>query len=93
MIFVKKRQLRWFCRISRSSGLAKTILQGTVQGKRKKVDRKRGRKTILRSGQGWNLLAQLFWCQLVKQFGCDGYLKLSLNFNGKLVLNAPEVQI
>ena len=27
---VKKRKLRWFGHVSRSSGLAKTILQGTV---------------------------------------------------------------
>ena len=32
---VKKRKLKWFGHVSRSSGLAKTILQGTVQGGRK----------------------------------------------------------
>ena len=31
---VKKRKLRWFGHVSRSSGLAKTILQGTVKRKR-----------------------------------------------------------
>ena len=31
--------LRWFGHVSRSSGLAKTILQGTVKGKRKKKKR------------------------------------------------------
>ena len=31
---VKKRKLKWYGHIVRSSGLAKTILQGTVQGKR-----------------------------------------------------------
>ena len=36
LIMVKKRELRWFCHVSRSSGLAKTILQGTVNGKKKK---------------------------------------------------------
>ena len=29
---VKKRKLKWYGHISRSSGLAKTILQGTVTG-------------------------------------------------------------
>ena len=29
---VKKRKLKWFGHVSRSAGLAKTILQGTVQG-------------------------------------------------------------
>ena len=36
LILVKKRKLRWFGHVSRSSGLAKTILHGTVKGKRKK---------------------------------------------------------
>ena len=36
LTLVKKRKLRWFGHVSRSSGLAKTILQGTVKGKRKK---------------------------------------------------------
>ena len=29
---VKKRKLKWYGHVSRSSGLAKTILQGTVRG-------------------------------------------------------------
>ena len=29
---VKRRKLQWYGRVSRSSGLAKTILQGTVRG-------------------------------------------------------------
>ena len=29
-----------------------------MQGKKEKIDRKRDGKTILRSGQGWTLLAQ-----------------------------------
>ena len=55
---VKKRKLRWFGHVSRS-GLAKTILQGTVNGEKKEADRRRGGKTISKSGQGWTLLAQL----------------------------------
>ena len=34
LTLVKKRKLRWFGHVSRSSGLAKTILQGTVKRKR-----------------------------------------------------------
>ena len=58
---VKKRsKLRWFGHVSRSSGLAKTILQGTIQGKRKKeADRRRGGRIISKSGQEWTLPAQL----------------------------------
>ena len=33
---VKKSKLKWFGHVSRSSGLAKTILQGTVQGGRRR---------------------------------------------------------
>ena len=36
LTLVKKRKLRWFGHVSRSRGLAKTILQGTVKGKRKR---------------------------------------------------------
>ena len=33
---VKRCKLKWYGHVSRSSGLAKTILQGTVQGGRKR---------------------------------------------------------
>ena len=36
LTLVKKRMLRWFGHVSRSSGLAKTVLQGTVKGKRER---------------------------------------------------------
>ena len=38
---VKKWKLRWFGHVLRSSGLAKTILQGTVKGQRKRGRRKK----------------------------------------------------
>ena len=60
LTLVKKRKLKWFGHISRSSGLAKTILKGTMKGKRKQgADKRRGRKTISKSGQEWTLRAQL----------------------------------
>ena len=34
LTMVKKQKLRWYGHISRSSGMAKTILQGTVKGTR-----------------------------------------------------------
>ena len=58
LALVKKRELRWFDHISRPSGLAKTIQQGTVKGKEEMVDRRSG-KTLMRSGHGWILLTQL----------------------------------
>ena len=59
LTLVKKQKLRWFCPVSRSSGLAKTILQGTGKEKEKEADRRRGGKTISNSGQEWTLPAQL----------------------------------
>ena len=44
LVLVKKRKLRWFGHVSRSSGLAKTILQGTVKEKKKKRKRSRQKK-------------------------------------------------
>ena len=38
---VRKRKLRWYGHITRSTGLAKTILQGTVQGGRRKGRQKK----------------------------------------------------
>ena len=39
LALVKKRKLRWFGHVSRSSGLTKTILQGTVKRQTEKVGR------------------------------------------------------
>ena len=41
LTLVKTRKLRWFGHVSRSSGLAKTILQGTVKGTRKRGRQKK----------------------------------------------------
>ena len=35
LTIVKRRELQWYGHVSRSSGLAKTILQGTVKGGKK----------------------------------------------------------
>ena len=59
LTLVKKWKLRCFSHASRSSGLAKTTLQGTVKGKRRGSSRRRGGKTILNSGQEWTLPAQM----------------------------------
>ena len=52
---VKRRKLQWYGHVSRSPGLAKTILQGT-RGKKEedKADRGRGGKTTSRNGQAWS---------------------------------------
>ena len=48
---VKSRKLQWYGHVSRSSGLAKTILQGTVKAGRRQADRGRGGKTTSGNGQ------------------------------------------
>ena len=35
LTIVKRRKLQWYGHVSRSSGLAKTILQGTMKGERR----------------------------------------------------------
>ncbi|PIK57015.1 endonuclease-reverse transcriptase [Apostichopus japonicus] len=47
LTIVKKRKLRWYGHVTRSTGLAKTILQGTVPGGRRRGrQRKRWETTI-----------------------------------------------
>ena len=41
LIMVKKQKLRWFGHVSRTSGLAKTILQSTMNGKRRRGRQKK----------------------------------------------------
>ena len=41
LTLVSKQKLTWFGHVSKSSGLAKTILQGTVKGKRKRGRQKK----------------------------------------------------
>ena len=55
LTIVKRRKLQWYRHVSRSSDLAKTILQGTVKGEEDKADRKRGGKTASGNGQSWSL--------------------------------------
>ena len=58
LTLVKKRKLRWFGHVSMSSGLAKTILQGTV-GKRKG-----GRQTEEEVGRQYQRVDRNGLCQL-----------------------------
>ena len=38
---IKKRKMKWYGHVTRADGLAKTILQGTVQGKRRRGRQKK----------------------------------------------------
>ena len=51
---VKRRKLRWYGHVSRSSSLAKTILQGTVKGGKDRAVRGKGGKTTSGNGQAWS---------------------------------------
>ena len=44
LTIVKRHQLQWYGHVSRSSGLAKTILQGTVKGGRRQGRQRMGLK-------------------------------------------------
>ena len=48
----KKRKLRWYDHISRSSGMAKTILQGTVKGARRRGRQKKRWKDNIKEWTG-----------------------------------------
>ena len=50
LTLVKKWKLGWFGHISRPSGLTKTILQGTVKGKRKKDEQKKRWEDKIKEG-------------------------------------------
>ena len=52
LTLVKKRKLIWFGHVSRSSGLAKTILQGTVKGIRKRGRQKKVWKDSVKEWTG-----------------------------------------
>jgi len=52
---VKKRKLRWFGHAARSSGLTKTILQGTVPGSRKRGRQKKRWEDNIKEWTGLNL--------------------------------------
>ena len=46
LTMVKRRKLQWYGRVSRSSGLAKTILHGTVKGGRRQGRQKKWKDDI-----------------------------------------------
>ena len=54
LMIVKRCKLQWYGHVSRSSGLVKTILQGTVKGAGDKADRGRGGKATSGIGQAWS---------------------------------------
>ena len=52
LVMVKKRKLQWYGNFSRSSGLAKTILQGTVKKGRRQGRQRKGWEDNIREWTG-----------------------------------------
>ena len=52
LTIVKRRQLQWYVHVSRSSGLAKTILQSTVKGGRRQGRQRKGWEDNIREWTG-----------------------------------------
>ena len=52
LMIVKRRTLQWYGHVSRSSGLAKTILQGTVKGGRRQSRHKKRWEDNIREWTG-----------------------------------------
>ena len=52
LTIVKRRKLQWYGHVSRSSGLAKTILQGTVKGGRRPGRQRKRWEDIIREWTG-----------------------------------------
>ena len=82
LTLVKKRKLRWFGHVSRSSGLAKTILQGTVKGKRKRGKQKKRWEDNIKEWTGMDFASSTRAAQL-------GQLKTGQD--GKTVANSSVV--
>ena len=54
LTIVNRRRLQWYGHVSRSSGLAKTILQGTVKGGRRQGGQRKRWEDKLGNGQAWS---------------------------------------
>ena len=52
LTFVKRRKLLWYGHVSRSSGLAKTILQGTLKGGRRRGRQRKRQEDNIREWTG-----------------------------------------
>ncbi|GFS07389.1 eukaryotic translation initiation factor 3 subunit F [Elysia marginata] len=56
LTIVRQRKLKWYGHTTRSSGLAKAIMQGTVNGGRRRVRQKKKRwEDIIREWSGFEL--------------------------------------
>ena len=75
LTMVKKRNLRWYGHMSRSSGMAKTILQGTVKGARRRGRQKKRWEDNIKEWTGIGFRDSLRAAQDRK--GCKGIVAKS----------------
>ena len=52
LTIIKRRKLQWYGHVSRSSGLARTILQGTMKGGRRRGRQRKRWEDSIREGTG-----------------------------------------
>ena len=76
MTLVKKRKLRWFVHVSMSSGLAKTILQGTLKDKRRGIQKRRWGDN-LKVEEAWTLASSIRAAETVQ--GGKGLLQIHMS--------------
>ena len=97
---VKRRKLKWCGHITRSSGLAKTILQGTIQGGRRRCrKRKRWEDNIKEwTGHEWNIILRKAenregWRKLVVKstMVTNSQLDYGIDKIRRLLCQAPDV--
>ena len=61
LTIIKKRKLKWYGRVTRANSLFTTILQGSVQCGRRKVDREKNGVTTSQNGPGKVLQRHRHW--------------------------------
>ena len=90
LITVKGRKLNWYGHVSRSTGLAKTLPQGTShKGREREEDRERNGGTTSQSGQKlkalsdslWRAEERQLWHELVARCSDDPTVDSTTGFN------------
>ena len=71
LTIVKRRKLQWYGHVSRSSGLAKTILQGTVKGGRRQGGQRKRWEDNIRKWTGLEILEGSGEQEKMEKTGCE----------------------
>ena len=79
LTIVKRRKLQWYDHVSRSSGLAKTILQGTVKGGRRQGRQEEaGRQHQGMDRTGFHQVPEMeeTGCEMIRFWGAPSILRI-----------------